>query len=115
MSTNNSTDPTKIKVSSVVGSWSVVNTAAVVNTRILTTYSTSSRLSGGYVSSQKPFFQTIKPWHRWWAWRPVKTIGQKPIWGEWCYRRTVRKMENSEFYEREEYGDLFDMISSPAE
>ena len=62
-------------------------------------------------------YETVKPWHRWWAWRPVTTIGKKSVWGTWCYRRTVRNWNPAvnDYYEQIEYGDLFDMISSPAE
>ena len=28
-------------------------------------------------------------WKRWFAWRPVTTVGGERIWWDWCYRKVV--------------------------
>ena len=117
MATNNSAS-NSVNTSTIVGTYptyAIMHTVSINNRTIVGSYSTA--INGGYVSVSKPQVETVKPWHRWWAWRPVTTIGKKSVWGTWCYRRTVRNWNPAvnDYYEQIEYGDLFDMISSPAE
>ena len=51
----------------------------------------------------------VRPWHRWFAWRPVIVHGKR-VWLKFVYRRQVVNyvdMENWMYYE---YGTLFDVI-----
>ena len=52
--------------------------------------------------------EKVGPWKRWFAWRPVTTIGGDRIWGKRCYcriRYTIFKR-----YAGREYATDFDVL-----
>ena len=57
-------------------------------------------------------YETVKPWHRWWAWRPVTTVGGERVWLKWCHRRIIRGKYTWPSNTRTEYGTMFDLIRS---
>ena len=57
-------------------------------------------------------YETVKPWHRWWAWRPVTTVGGERVWLKWCHRRIIRGKYTWPSNTRTEYGTMFDVIRS---
>ena len=107
-------NPAPITPMAIVPSGSTgINTYGVVNTA-------SSSVSGSYVGGNirvGPNYQTVKPWHRWWAWRPVTTVGGERVWLKWCHRRIIQ-WNNLEVWPsttRTEYGNLFDVIKTTTE
>lgn len=51
-----------------------------------------------------------EPWHKWFAWRPVKVKG-KTKWMRFVYRKAIPKTYVTyDDWTRYEYGDLFDVL-----
>lgn len=53
-------------------------------------------------------------WKKWWAWKPVKTLGGQRVWLTWCYRRYdgfyfLGKGPSCTTH----YGTIFDVITHP--
>lgn len=74
----------------------------------------TSSVGGAAYGSIKvgPNYETVKPWHRWWAWRPVTTVGGEQVWLKWCHRRIIRGKYTWPSNTRTEYGTMFDVIRS---
>jgi len=37
------------------------------------------------------FGYPVAPWHRWFAWRPVKTVDRGWVWGRMTWKRIIHK------------------------
>jgi hypothetical protein len=37
------------------------------------------------------FGAPVGPWHRWFAWRPVRTFDMRLVWLRWVGRRCIQK------------------------
>lgn len=52
-------------------------------------------------------------WRRWWSWRPVRTMGGRTVWLQWCSVRTVYAVLFEEkAIIRKEYADSFDLLKA---
>jgi len=51
----------------------------------------------------------IDPWHKWFAWRPVKVHGKR-VWLRNVYRRCINTYVDYDDWSRYEYGTLFDVL-----
>ena len=64
----------------------------------------------GFVNGQYVARKIIKgAWRPWFAWHPVKIQGRR-VWMTTVYRRTIDTYVDTNFWQRYEYGTLFDVI-----
>lgn len=51
----------------------------------------------------------IGPWHKWFAWRPVRIHGKR-VWCKTVYRRKINTYVDIEHWPRYEFGTIFDVL-----
>jgi hypothetical protein len=65
----------------------------------------------GRTNYNQVYRKVIKlPWHKWFAWYPVRVHG-KYTWLKIVYRRSIHSYADLDDWQRYEYGTLFDVIA----
>jgi len=51
----------------------------------------------------------VLPWHKWFAWYPVK-VHDKRVWMKTVYRRRILTYADIDQWTQYEYGNVFDIL-----
>lgn len=54
-----------------------------------------------------------RPWQKWFAWRPVKTVSDKWVWQKYIYRKHANDYSDYEDWTWYFYADDFDILKEP--
>ncbi len=57
-----------------------------------------------------PRKRTVSSWKPWFAWRPVKTVGDQKVWLRAIYRRKINTYVDMDDWSHYEYATLFDVL-----
>lgn len=52
----------------------------------------------------------VMPWHNWFAWRPVRTVGGERVWFKKIYRRQIVSYVDMDDWFHYEYANIFDIL-----
>lgn len=52
----------------------------------------------------------VMPWHIWFAWRPVRTVGGELVWFKKIYRRQIVSYVDMDDWFHYEYANIFDIL-----
>lgn len=83
--------------------------ANILQASVINTSSVSAAI--GSIQTNWSRTEVLKPWQRWWAWRPVTTVSGERVWLRWCHRRQIRKFQLVGYSNLVQYGNLFDVMT----
>lgn len=66
--------------------------------------------NGTWGTTYVPRKRTVSPWVKWFAWRPVTTVGGHRMWLKSVYRRCINTYVDMDNWRRYEYATLFDVL-----